>query len=105
MKKLIGIFALIVACVGVEALLAPMPQAYGNGNGPRCSGHKYCTIEPDGEIPDCGPCRYWEFCGPQCGCRSIPGCKTGSYTATVVNPSSTATITSSATSGARPGNR
>ena len=70
-KKLAGAAFLLVAAFGAQALLAPMPNAAP------CNGrhYRYCTIEPDSPIPTCPPCEYWEWCGPQCGCRKIAGCK------------------------------
>ena len=74
MKKLAGLALLLVIVFGAQAFLAPMPRAGVKGKGPRCTNTHYCTIEPDG-TPSCGPCEYWEWCGTQCGCRPIPGCK------------------------------
>lgn len=71
MKKLFGFVTLGVIVVGILALVSPTPVMAAKG--PKCKNGHVCTIESDW-IPVCPPCYYWQYCGPQCGCRPIPGC-------------------------------
>jgi hypothetical protein len=70
MKKILGVLAGVAVFVGVLALATPTPVVAAKW--PDCSRGKYCgTPEPDFYCPTC---YYWEPCGPQCGCKLIPGC-------------------------------
>jgi hypothetical protein len=71
LKKLIGVLAGIALVVGSAALATPTPAAPRYW--PHCKNHSGCGAPEPGSCP--GPCQYWEWCGEQCGCKKIPGCK------------------------------
>jgi hypothetical protein len=71
MKKVVGFFALLALVIGCLAVATPAPAAPRDVN--NCKNHTGCgSPEPDSCT---GPCDYWQYCGGQCECKHLPGCK------------------------------
>jgi hypothetical protein len=70
MRKFLGVLASLAALIGVLALATPAPAA---PDWPHCKNKTGCGAPEPGSCD--APCLYWQWCGEQCGCKHIPGCK------------------------------